>query len=171
MYELIGIYILYLKGKKHDSKNIGLYRDGGPTVFNNASALASAKRKKQLQTLFKQKSLQILLECNLKIVNHLDVTFNLNDNSYRPDRKPNDEIHYILIQSDHPPSITKQLPRSIEKHLSQLSSSRDIFYQTIPYHEQRLASCGNNEKLTYQQQGKNIENNKKNIGKNRKRNI
>ena len=107
MCELIGIYILYLKGRKHDSKNIGLCRDGGPTVFNNASALASAKRKKQLQTLFKQKSLQILLECNLKIVNHLDVTFNLNDNSYRPDRKPNDEIHYILIQSDHPPSITK----------------------------------------------------------------
>ena len=39
----------------------------------------------------------------------------------------------IHIQSDHPPSITKQLPRSIGKGLSQLSSSKDIFYETTPY--------------------------------------
>ena len=39
-----------------------------------------------------------------------------------------------------------------------------------PYYEQRLASCGHNEKLTYRQQGENIENNK-NIGRNEKRNI
>ena len=114
--------------------------------------------------------MQIIIECNLKVVNYLDVTFNLNDGSYRPYRKPNDETHYIHIQSDHPPSITKQLPRSIEKRLSQLSSSKDIFYETTPYYEQRLASCGYNEKLTYQQKGENNENNK-NFGKNRKRNI
>ena len=45
-----------------------------------------------------------------------------------------------------------------------------IFFATTPYDEQRLASCGYNEKLTYQQQGENIEN-IKNIGKNRKLNI
>ena len=120
--------------------------------------------------MFKQKGLQIIIGCNLKVVNYLGVTFNLNDGSYRPYRKPNDETHYIHIQSDHPPSITKQLPRSIEKRLSQLSSSKDIFYETAPYFEQRLASCGYNKKLTYQQQGENIEN-IKNIRKNRKRNI
>ena len=48
----------------------------------------------------------------------------------------------------------------------QLSSSKDIFYETTP-HEQRLAGWGYNKKLTYQQQGVN----NKNIGKNRKRNI
>ena len=102
----------------------------------------------------------------MKVVNYLDVTFNLNDGSYRPYRKPNDETYYIHIQSDHPISITEQLPRSIEKRLSQISSSKDIFYETTPYYEQRLASCGYNEKLTYQQQGEINENNK-NIGKNR----
>ena len=120
--------------------------------------------------MFKQKGLQIITECNLKVVNYLEVTFNLNDGSYRPYRKPNDEKHYIHIQSDHPPSINKHLPRSIEKLLSQLSSSKDIIYETTPYYKQGLASCGFNEKLTYQQQGENIEYNK-NIGKNRKRNI
>ena len=168
--ELIGIYMLYLIGKKYDSKNIGLYRDDGLAVFKNVSGPALEKIKKQLQSLFKQKGMQIIIECNLKVVNYLDVTFNLNDSSYRPYRKRNDETHYIHIQSDHPPSITKQLSRSIEKHLSQLSSSKDVFYETTPYYEQRLASCGYNEKLTYQQKGENNENNK-NIGKNRKRNI
>ena len=163
--ELIAIYMLYLIGKKYDSKNIGLYRDDGLAIFKNVSGPASEKIKKQLQSLFKQKGMQIIIECNLKIVNYLGVTFNLNDGSYRPYRKPNDETHYIHIQSDHPPSISKQLPRSIEKRLSQLSSSKDIFYETTPYHEQRLASCGYNEKLTYQQKGENNENNI-NIGKN-----
>ena len=51
--------------------------------------------------------MQIMIECNLKVVDYLDVTFNLNDGSYRPYRYP-----------DRPPSITKQLPQSIEKRLS-----------------------------------------------------
>ena len=113
---------------------------------------------KHLQSLFKQKGLQIIIECNLKIVNYLDVRFNLNDGSYRPYRKTNGKTHYIHIQSDHPPSTTKQLRRSMAKRLSQLSSSKSIFYETTPYYEQHLASCRYNEKLIYQQQGENIEN-------------
>ena len=92
-------------------------------------------------------------------------TFNLNDGSYRAYRKPNCKTHYIHIQSNHQPSITKQLSRSVEKCLSQLSSSKHIFYEATPFYGQRLTSCGYNEKLNYQQQGENIENNK-NIGKN-----
>ena len=106
--ELIGIYMLYLIGKKYDSKNIGLYRDDRLAVFKKVSGPAS--EKKILHYLFKQKGLQIIIGCNLKVVNYLGVTFNLNDGSYRPYRKPNDKTHYIHIQSDHPPSITKQLP-------------------------------------------------------------
>ena len=123
-----------------------LYRDDRLAIFKNVSGSASEKIKKQLQSL--QKGLQIMIECDLKVVNDLDVTFNLNDGSYR---KPNDETDYIHIQSDHPPPITKQLLQSIENRLSQLLLSKDILYETTPYYEQRLASCGYNEKLTYQQ--------------------
>ena len=56
-------------------------------------------------------------------VNYLDVTLNLNDESHRPCRKSNEETNYIHINSDHPVSILKQLPMSIEKQLSSLSSS------------------------------------------------
>ena len=31
----------------------------------------------------------------MKIVNYLDVTFNLNDGTYKPYTKPNNEIKYI----------------------------------------------------------------------------
>ena len=119
-----------------------------------------------MQYLFKQKGLQTILECNLKVAYYPDVTFNLNDDFYRLYRKPIDETHYIHIRSDHPRSITKKLPPSIEKPLLQLSSSKDIFCETTPDYEQRLVNCGYNEKLTYQQQGENIEN----IRKNRKYN-
>ena len=72
----------------------------------------------------------------MKVGNYLDVTFNLNDGSYRPYQKTNDETHYIHILSDH----------------------------TTSQYKQHLASCGYNEKLTYQQQRENNEN----TGKNRK---
>ena len=81
--ERIGIYMLYLKGKKCDPKNIRLYRDDGLAVLNNASGPASEKVKKHLQYLFEQKGLQIIIACNLKVINYLDVAFNLSDGSSR----------------------------------------------------------------------------------------
>ena len=35
----------------------------------------------------------------MKIVNYLDVTLNLNDGSYRPYKKPNEETNYIHVNS------------------------------------------------------------------------
>ena len=66
---------------------------------------------------------------------------NLNNGSYRPYKKPNDETSYIHINSDHPPSILKQLPMSIEKWLSSLSLSKEIFEETAPYYEQYLSNA------------------------------
>ena len=42
MCEPIGIYALYLIGKKCDSKNIGLYRDDRLALLKNVSGSASA---------------------------------------------------------------------------------------------------------------------------------
>ena len=85
----------------------------------------------------------------MKIVNYLDVTLNLNNGSYRPYKKPNEETNYIHVHSDHPPSILKQLPKSIEKWLPSLSSFKEIFEETVPYYEQHLSNCRYKEKLNY----------------------
>ena len=74
---------------------------------------------------------------------------NLSDGSYPPYKKPNEETNYIHVNSDQPPSILKQLPKSIEKRLSSLSSSKEIFEGTAPYYEQHLSNCGYKEKLNY----------------------
>ena len=59
--------------------------------------------------------LSITIQCNLKSVDFLDVTFDLYNNLYKPYREPNDNPIYINKQSNHPPNVLKQLPKSIAK--------------------------------------------------------
>ena len=68
------------------------------------------ERLKTFQKLFKEKCLDIIVQCNLKITNYLDVTLNLSDGSYCSYKKPNEETNYIHVNSDHPPSIIKEIP-------------------------------------------------------------
>ena len=102
----------------------------------------------------------------METTNYLDITLNLNDSSYRPCRKPNKETNYICINSDLPPSIITEIPRSIEKRLSILSSSENIFQESAIYYEQCLKNSGYKAKLQHQQPKENNQNKKK-----RKRNI
>ena len=74
----------------------------------------------------------------MKIVNYLDVTLNLNDGSYRPYKKPNEETNYINVNS-----------KVNRKTVITLSSSKEIFEETAPYYEQHLSNCGYKEKLNY----------------------
>ena len=116
-----------------ESEAIGLYRDDGLGVFKKKSGPESEKIKKSIQGIFWEKELKITIQCNLKIVDYLDVTFNLTDSSYRPFNKTNNEINYIHKQSNYPPSIIKQLPLSVERRLSKFSSNEKIFNDSIPY--------------------------------------
>ena len=84
--------------------------------------------------MFKENQLDIVIQCNMKTVNYLDVTLNLENCTCRPYQKENNEIKYINIESNHPASIIKQLPLSIESRLLSLSSSEEIFNDSIiPY--------------------------------------
>ena len=118
--------MLSLLSKRINKDHIGLYRDNGLAILKNASRPEAEKLKKKFQKLFKEKNLDIIIQCNLKITNYLDITLNLNDGSYCPYRKPSEETNYIHINSDHPPSIIKEIPRSIKKRLPILSS---FFYE------------------------------------------
>ena len=102
----------------------------------------------------------------MKIVNYLDVIFNLDDGIYKPYKKPTDEMRYIHVDFDHPPSIIKEIPKSIPTQLSSLSSSKETFHQAKHY-EQSRASWGQEEKLTYIE--KNVQNHKE--PRKRRRNI
>ena len=116
--ELIDIFMLSLLSKHINKNHIWLYSDDGLAILKNTSGPEAEKLKKKLQKLFKEKDLDIIIQCNLKITNYLNITLNLNNSSYHPYRKPNEETNYIHINSDHPPSIIKDIPWSIEKILN-----------------------------------------------------
>ena len=145
--ELVGTYLLSLIGSKY--KNVGLYRDDGLSVFKNMSGPGNEKIKKDIQRIFTDKGLEIIIQCNLKVVDYLDLTFNLNDGSYRPYKKPDDDIRYINVDSDHPPNIIKEVPIAIERRLSLLSSSEKIFNETKDQYQEALKQSGHKYTLKY----------------------
>ena len=83
--------------------------------------------KYYIQKIFKEHGLDNITQCNMKIVNYLDVTFNLNDGTYKPYSKPNNEIKYIRKNSNHPPDVIRRISLCIESRLSTLSFSEKIF--------------------------------------------
>ena len=122
--------------------------------------------KKSLQKTFKDFGLEIMAKPNLRIVNYLDVTLNLNDGSFRPCHKPDDVIQYINKESNYPPNLIKHLPASIEKRLSNNSSDEKIFKESAIYYEDTLNKAGYIDKLVYHAPSASNQENK-----NRQRNI
>ena len=161
--ELVGTYLLSLISVKYNKHDIGLYRDDGLAVFKNTSGPQNERIKKDLQKIFKENGLTLEIQCNKKIVDYLDVTLNLNDGSFKPYRKPDDETNYVHAESDHPPCIIKQLPISVEKRLSSLSSSKEIFDESKQYYQDALAKSGYAYQLQYTQT---TETNRRNRGRN-----
>ena len=148
--ELVGIYIQAQLSEKFKKKDFGLYRDDGLAVFRNISGPQAERIKKDFQKVFRENHLDITITCNLKIADYLDITMNLNDGTYRPYHKPNDDITYIHSQSNHPPAIIKQLPLSIESRLRMISSSKEIFEESAKEYQEALERSGFKHKLTYE---------------------
>ena len=99
--ELVGLYILDILGKKFGKQNLGLYRDDGLAEFKNTTGRQSDKIRKDITKIFKDVGFDITIQANLKIVNFLDVTFDLQNGTYKPYKKPNDSPLYINSKSSN----------------------------------------------------------------------
>ena len=130
--EFMDTYMLNLLSKKYNKKDFGLYRDDGLAILKNKSEPQSEQVKKNIQRIFKEHGLDIIIQCNMKIVNYLDVTFNLNNRTYKPYTKPNNENKYIHKDSNYSPSVIRQIPLSIESRLSTLYINEKIFQEAVP---------------------------------------
>ena len=127
-------FSLYALLLKYNKTNIGFYRDDGLTVFKNVSGAQCEKTKNESQKLFRQHGLKLIIKCNLKSVDFLDVILNLADSTYKPYHEPNYKICYTHKESNHHPSITRQLSLSIETKISKLSSNKKVFTESVPVH-------------------------------------
>ena len=87
-------------------------------------------------TFFKEFNLRITAEAHQHVVNFLDVTFNLQQNTFQPYRKPGDTPVYINIQSNHPHPSWRKLPNpyNLNRFLPSLTSSRLLI---MPSHSTR----------------------------------
>ena len=147
--ELIGTYLLHTIAQKYEKKDIGLYRDDGLGVLSNTSGPQNERIKKDFVKIFREKGLEITIKCNQKITDFLDVTLDLNDGTYKPYRKPEDETNYVHAESDHPPTILKQLPIAIEKRISDLSANEQIFNDAKGHYQEALKKSGYKHQLKY----------------------
>ena len=85
----------------------------------------------------------------MKSVNYLDVTLNLDGNSFQPYKKPEDVLSYVHAESNHLPNILKHIPHSIELQLLATSSTKSIFRSSTHMYEEALKKSGYSHNLTY----------------------
>ena len=99
----------------------------------------------------------------------LDVSLNLSTESFYPYRKPNDRPMYIHRQSNHPPNIIKNIPSSISRRLTDISSDSAAFEDARQLYDNALRESGFSEQVEFVESRKT---NSKNVRrKNRSRNI
>ena len=65
--------------------------------------------------------------------------------------KPNSVPVYINKNSNHPPQVLKELLKTIEKRVSTISSSEEIFNNSKTIYEDTLKKSGFQNKLSYKQ--------------------
>ena len=76
---------------KHNKNNIGFYRDDNLAIFKHTSSPKSEKVKKDIQKFLKENELDIAIQYNMKTVSYLEVALNLENSTYRPYQKENNQ--------------------------------------------------------------------------------
>ena len=101
--ELICIFMLSILNKHIKKNHIGLYRDDSLPILKNTSSPEAEKLKKNFQKLFKEKDLDIIVQCNLKITNYFDITLELN--GFIPPLEKTQRRNQLYSHQFRPPAI------------------------------------------------------------------
>ena len=109
---------------------MGLYRDNWLFILRKINKQQTYRVLKKIISIFKNIDFKIEIVTNLTEAEFLDVTFNLENNTYCPYKKPNDKLIYIDVSSNDPPQIKKQLTKIISDRLSRNYSTADISNNT-----------------------------------------
>ena len=98
---------------------------------------------------FKLLGFKIEIMSNLKVVNFLDITFNLSENSFKPFHKDKQTLSYIKVNSNHPRSIIRQIPNAVDIRINRLSSYKKIFYEYNRIYDEAFEKSGFKQRLEY----------------------
>ena len=100
-------------------------------VLRNLSGTETERLPERIINILKDCGLNITIKMNLKPVDFLDFRLDLVNNTYQPYRKPNNEPVYIHKQSNLPPNILKEFPKSINKLISDMMNMCLIIQKNI----------------------------------------
>ena len=134
--EVVGIYLLEKLSPLLAKENFGLYRDGGLATVNSSSGPVLPRMRKDIISIFKNEGLSITTETNLIETDFLDGTFNLLTRKYSSFTKVNNKPLYINAKSNHLNTIIKELPKMINKRLSELRCNQEEFNKAKPLYEE-----------------------------------
>ena len=149
--ELVALYMLSQLANLTGKDTIGLYRDDGLAAIRSTSGRKFDKLRKDITALFKSEGLSITIEIKLPITDFLDVTLDLQNDKYYPYRKENNDPLYINAQSNHPPSIIKELPGMISRRISDLSCNKEEFDKAKGAYVAALRDSGHDPEFMYTQ--------------------
>ena len=144
--DLVGLFLL--SEVEHLDVNLGAFRDDW-LGFSRLTARQTDNVKKKIQKIFEKHGLKIDIRVNKNIADYLDITLDMKNGTYKPFTKPNHRPTYVHTQSNHPPSIIKNIPLSVNERLSRLSSSKEIFDAAAPLYQEALDRSGYSHKLEF----------------------
>ena len=144
--DLVGLYLLSQLADLN--LEIGLYRDDGLGACNLPPRQAELEKKK-LCKIFSENGLNVTAEANLKTVNFLDINLNLETELYKPYMKANNTPTYVHRESNHPEAILKNIPQSVNRRLSSISSNEQVFDQAKYPYQEALKKSGYDFNLKY----------------------
>ena len=144
--ETVGLYMLSkLRDKNIDSI---IYRDDGAIMTYNLPR-ANQRLVEVIKAVFMEEQLNITIEANVSVLNFLDVTLDITNAEYRPYHKENHTPIYVHAESNHPQSILKQIPLTVQRRISNLCSDSQVFEREKLFYEDALGRSGYTTKLTY----------------------
>ena len=95
---------------------------------------------------------------------YLDITFHLTTGLFKPHIKTSNIPWYVKAKSSHPPSILKEIPKSLSKRISSSSCNEQVFSAAAPFYNDISDKCGYSEKLTFEK--KQYTHERRNTGRN-----
>ena len=133
--ELTGLYLLHLL--QETGVDLGLYRDDllGVTRLKGRPL---ERMKQEIQAIFQENGLKVIGTVGLEATDFLDIFLDLRAGTYRSFVKEGDLPTYVHSQSNHPPSVLKQIGPGVNKRLSMLNSNQELFSQAVPVYQEAL---------------------------------
>ena len=146
--DVVGLFLLSELSKL--PIQVGLYRDDVLSV-SQLSEQQVERVSQQMRDIFRQHGLGLKVEANMRVTDFLDVLFDLKEGTHRAWVKPEQVIHYVHQESNHPAHVLKNIPAEVERRLSLLSSSKEMFEAAKGPFQDALKRAGYNKQLEYNQ--------------------